>query len=125
MDVWSEGERVLTNSVHAPEGAGGQPINVSGSCSSAPDQDDLLRAVDLQLVAELMRRVEIWMVLTGQGVRASDASEPQLSGDTIRELLSVIDSLTRRESARHATVRCSRVHRTSGRFSKGASLTWN
>ena len=60
-----------------------------------------LALADARIVAELAQRIEIWTSSTSAG-NENDAPQARhdLSEQTIRELLSVVDSLTRRESAR-------------------------
>jgi hypothetical protein len=64
--------------------------------------EELLGAVDERIVAELARRVEIWTSATRRGAGANTPSSDRLTDETIRELLSVVDTLTRRECARRS-----------------------
>jgi hypothetical protein len=63
-----------------------------------------LALADARIVAELARRIEIWVALNSSAEDRNGAHEPRhdLSGQTVRELLSVVEVLTRREAARLA-----------------------
>jgi hypothetical protein len=56
------------------------------------------RALDEQVVATFVERVRLAAVFPSEGA-------PVLSPHTVRELLGVLESLTRRESARHRAFR--------------------
>jgi hypothetical protein len=61
-----------------------------------------LELADARIVAELARRVEIWAALAGSANAELSVPAPQhiLSDPTVRELLAVVEILTRRETAR-------------------------
>ena len=90
------------NSGYAFEEIVERSVDVRSRCASPESSDDLLRAVDSRIVAELAHRVEIWAFATGRSVRTGVSSNDRLSDETIRELLLVVDTLTRRESARRS-----------------------
>jgi hypothetical protein len=63
-----------------------------------------LELADARIVAELAHRVEIWAALTAPANEQTGVREPahSLSDPTVRELLAVVEILTRREAARLA-----------------------
>ena len=78
------------------------PTDGSRVSAEALWRDFDLAASDASFVAELTKRVALWIAadLSGDHAHRAGSSHQTLSEQTIRELLSVIDTLTRRESAR-------------------------
>ena len=67
-------------------------------------QDFDLAASDARIIAELAKRVALWIAAESCAnlARIPESSPHTLNEQTVRELLLVIDALTRRESARRA-----------------------
>jgi hypothetical protein len=96
MDVQAKDANIV--SLPDRPGPGAKPSRNGGKRS---DPAAHLRALDSRILAELTRRVELWLSLDGESVQTDPSvANPLLSPQTVRELMTVIDSLTRRESAR-------------------------
>jgi hypothetical protein len=63
-----------------------------------------IELADARIVAEVARRVEIWAAMTAPADAQTDVRGPAhiLSDPTVRELLAMVEILTRREAARLA-----------------------
>ena len=88
----------------APTIEQGRPVGEAALPAPRGWTDHDLAVADARIVAELERRVEILTSLTASGDEQTSGRElrPDLSKQTVRELLAVVEILTRREAARLA-----------------------
>lgn len=80
----------------------GRPAGTVAAPGRAEWTDLDLELADARIVAELAHRVEIWAALAGPANNqlSVPAADHVLSDPTVRELLAVVEILTRRETAR-------------------------